>query len=277
MTTIIVVIIKMIATEKIHKDLVKLGLNNTQAELYLLLVRQGNLRINEIAEALSLPRSSVYENLKGLFKLGLAEEIIENSHKTIQAYPISLLRHNFQEKIAVLEEKTGELEHIERSINKLAAAKLSAPTVVRYYKGRAGARQIFWNTLKSQDTLYVCSEWGRGRYLGIKFYQNFVAESHRRGLQEKVLTNYKPEVLASIHQHYGTSVSRTKLENIRLIPPKTIRFKGETLMHDSVYAQVYLKDEVINGFEIENRQFVTTQRAIFETLWDGALPLNEVL
>src|SRR5687768_2237959 len=100
----------MAVTEKITKDLMKLGLQESQAAIYALLVRQGNLRINEIAARVNLPRSSVYESIRQLAKLGLAEEITENSFKTIQAYPLGQLKHSFQEKIIELEDKTKELD-----------------------------------------------------------------------------------------------------------------------------------------------------------------------
>ena len=63
----------------IRKNLISLGITQSQADIYILLLQKGSLRISDITKLLNLPRSSVYENLKGLFNIGLAEEIIENS------------------------------------------------------------------------------------------------------------------------------------------------------------------------------------------------------
>lgn len=262
---------------KIFKDLTGLGLSSNQVNVYILLVQNGNLRISEIVDTLNIPRSSVYECLRGLFDLGLAEEIIENSYKLIKPYPISALRHTVDERISELQNQVQNIDNLAKTMAKLAVASPTQATVVRYYKGRAGARQLFWNTLKAESKLYVYSEWGRGRYLGIKFYQDFVRESYERDFKECVITNPLPQVLDSIKQHINTPISRTRIENIRFVSENDIPFRGDTLMYDNIYAQVFLKNEDINGFEIESRQFVSTQRSIFEKLWESAQPLSELL
>jgi len=262
---------------RIHKRLQKFGLSEKQAELYVFLLRQGNVRISDIVKALELPRSSVYETLKGLFDLGLAEEIIENSYKVIHAYPIESIRHQLVERMRELEQQTNELEGLEKALQVLPAIPAPVAAIIRYYKGRAGARQLFWNTLKAKNTLYVQSEWGRGRYVGIDFYKSFVAESYARNVQEKVLANASPRVLDSIRQHTGTPISRADPGRIRCVAEDVVLFKGETLMYDNIYAHIFLKNEEISGFEIESQQFVDTQRAIFEILWAQAKPLSELL
>lgn len=261
----------------ITKDLIDLGLTSNQAEVYVLLLERGSLRISDIVRILKLPRSSVYESLKGLFDIGLAEEIIENSFKFIRPYPISAFQHNIEEKMVELNEQTLKVENLTKSLTKLPTKLSTEATRVIYYKTRAGARQLLWNTLKAKNVIYVYSEWGRGRYVGIKFYQNFVSESYDRNFQEQVLTNSNDRVLDSIKQHTNTSVSRTRVENIKMITEKEISFKGETFIYNDIYAQIFLKGEEINGFEIQSQQFVDTQRSIFEKLWEKARPLSELL
>ncbi len=261
----------------IKRRLEKFGFSKKQVEIYVLLLRQGNLRISEIVRLTQLPRSSVYESLKGLFELGLAEEIIENSFKVIQAHPVGSIRHNLDEQSESLRKKIDGLDSLGKALEVLPAIKLQQPVTIRYYKGRAGARQLFWNTLKTKGTIYVQSEWGRSRYVGIEFYKKFVAESFERGFSEQVLTNSVPRVLDSIKEHLHAPLSRTELPNIRYFKESEISFRGETFIYDSTYAHVFLKDEVINGFEIESRQFVETQRAIFEKLWDTATPVEQLL
>lgn len=261
----------------INKRLQDFGLTKKQSDIYILLLREGNLRISRITQLLNMPRSSVYESLKGLFERGLAEEIIENSYKHVKAYPIGSIRHILDEQVEALRKQTSDLDHLEKSLSILPGIQAPAATIIRYYKGKAGARQLFWNTLKAKDTLYVQSEWGRGKYVGMEFYKRFVAESYAKNVNERVLTNPTPHVLDSIRQYTGTPVSRTNLDTIRCIDKEEIPFKGETLIYDNVYAQIFLKNEQITGFEVESKQFVRTQRSIFEVLWSSATPVSELL
>jgi sugar-specific transcriptional regulator TrmB len=262
---------------RIKKKLEKFGLSDNQAEIYIFLLRQGTMRISELSSSLRIPRSSVYEALKGLFSLGLAEEIIENNFKVIKAYPISVLRHKFDEQANELQQQTKSVEQLEKVLEVLPGIKPRSPIVIRYYKDRAGARQLYWNTLRARNTIYVMSEWGRGRYVGIEFYKKFVVESYARGFSEQVLINPTSRILDSIKQHMHSPVSRTELDNIRGIDEQIINFRGDTLMYDNIYAHIDLKNDQISGFEIESKQFASMQRAIFETLWKEAKPVSKLL
>ncbi|HSX44821.1 MAG TPA: helix-turn-helix domain-containing protein [Candidatus Saccharimonadales bacterium] len=258
---------------RLKKRLEKFGLSPKQAEIYVYLIQSGNSRISEIVRNLKIPRSSVYENLKGLKQQGLVEELIENNYRTIQAYSIGLLKDHLDEQMTKLETQIGELNNLEKVMEVIPGIKPSPPVRIRYYEGKSGAQQLFWNSLKAKDTLYVYSEWGRGRFVGIKFYKNFVTESYRRNIKEHVLTNPLPRIAQSMKEHTGSPLSRTDLTNIRFIDEAKIRFRGETLIYDNIYAQIYLKHNLISGFEIESPDFTQTQRAIFEGLWEPAGPV----
>jgi sugar-specific transcriptional regulator TrmB len=266
---------------EIKKELEKFGLTKNQATIYLLLVTHHELRIQEIVKLAHIPRSSVYESLKGLFELGIAEEIVGENFKIIRPYSIGQMRHGLDERMLELKRLTADLDNLEKAIVMNPPSQTRDGTVVRCYKGRSGARQIYWNSLKVAgiSTVYIYSDWGRGRYVGMKFYENFVAESRRRNFDERVLINLSPANLESVKKYtYPDSpISRTKIENLRVIDKKMVLIKGDTIIYDNVYAQVYLKNVEINGFEIENPQFTESQRSIFETLWNMAKPITDFL
>ena len=264
---------------RIKEELQKFGLSKTQADIYLLLVTNKELRIQEIVKLSGVPRSSVYDNLRVLFELGIAEEVIHNTHKKIRPYSVGAMRHGLDEKMFHLERLRNDLDSLENTIKIQEQTGSPNSTTVRFYKSRSGARQLYWNTLKAKSTAYVYSDWGRGRYVGVRFYESFVSEFRERKLKEKVLINPTPYALESIKKYnYPESpISRTRVEDIRAVDRKKIFIKGDTLIYDNVYAQVYLKNLEINGFEIESQDFTRTQRSIFETLWDTATPVATLL
>ncbi len=265
--------------QKIKKELEKFGLSKSQAEIYLLLVDHKELRVQEIVRLAGIPRSSVYENLKSLLELGIAEEIIHDNYKKIRPYSIGAMRHGLDEKMFRLQRLTKDLDNLEKTIKLKAQNGSPNSTTIHFYKGRSGARQLYWNTLKAKNTVYVYSDWGRGRYIGMRFYENFVSEYRKRGLKEKVLINPTVYALESIRKYTypGSPISRTKIEDLRVIDKKKILIKGDTLIYDNVYAQAYLKNVEISGFEIESRDFTKTQRSIFKTLWKTAKPISKLL
>ncbi len=279
LTTVVVVMGVVLSESTLEGELIKLGLSTNQAKIYLLLVAHKELRVQEIAKLSGLPRSSVYECLKRLFEFGIAEEIIGESHKTIRPYSIGVMHHGLDEQILQVKRLKKDLFLLEKELEICPPEKNEQATSVRYYKDRSGARQLYWNTLAATTTVYVFSDWGRGRYVGMGFYERFVMESRNRNIQERVLINPTSYALESIRQftYPGSSISRTKLEDIRTLDKSVIDIKGDTLIYNNVHATVFLKNVQITGFEVENRHFVDTQRSIFETLWTMAKPISEYL
>jgi len=263
----------------LRTDLEKFGLTKNQAKIYLLLIEHRELRIQEITKLAKIPRSSVYENLKGLFELGIAEEVIRDSFKIIRPYSLGAMHHGIDEKMVRLNRLKSDLNDLEEEIVVSRPEHIPGTTTVRYYKNRSGARQLYWNTLRAQDRVYVYSDWGRGRYVGMRFYEGFVEESRTRKIKEHVLINATTATIKSIKEftHPDSAISRTNLEDIRVLDAKGVSIKGDTLIYDNTYACVYLKSVEINGFEVESQQFVETQRAIFETLWKTAEPITKFL
>jgi sugar-specific transcriptional regulator TrmB len=262
--------------DRLRRELEKFGLSRKEAEIYLLLVEHKELRIQEIVKLAKIARSSVYQCLKRLFELGIAEDIVENSFRKIRPYPIGKMKHGLDEKIGELKRLTYDLDLLEKEIS-LSPISSKKITAVRYYKDRSGAQQIFWNSLSAQGITYVYSDWGRGRYVGMKFYENFVEEWRIKGLKEKVIINLTEDSLASIkaYTYPGSPISRTNVEDIRVFLEADIPIKGDTLIYNNIYAQIYLKNVEIHGFEIESEDFVNSQKAIFEHLWNDAKPVTD--
>lgn len=257
-----------------NDELKKIGLTENQATVYLVLIKNRPLRVQELVQQTGIPRSSVYEVLKHLFTVGLAEEITEDTHKMIKGLPISTLKHQLDGQIAELQQQVVMVEQLEPALALLAEVGAQPAMEVRRFKGVSGAQQLLWNSLKAQDTVCVYSAWGRSGFVGKPYYERFVQESKIRGVNERVLVNPSPAVIDAINVDQGTALSRTNPKDIRSLPLNQVVIKGETFIYDNVYAQVYLSNDEIHGFEIENQDFVTTQRSIFETLWRIAEPIS---
>lgn len=265
----------MSSYKDLQTKLQMLGLSLNQATIYLLLIEYGNLRIQEISKLAHIPRSSVYENLSALRDLGLIEEIVQDNFKLIRPYPLTAMEYGLHEKISKLQKQSNSLSQVEKALSTVSGQHTSSsPMTIRYYKGVAGARQLFWNTLKATDTVCVYSAFGRSKFLGVKYYENFVSESAARGIKELVLINPTERALGLIKRDTGSSLARTSPSNIYTLDEIHISIKGETFIYGDIYANVYLDDNEIHGFEIESRHFAETQRSIFKTLLNIATPLT---
>lgn len=191
----------------------------------------------------------------------------------IAPYPLSGLKHDLRQQAAGLEDAIAVADRLERVLGELSRGA-SGPADVRYYRDVPGARQLFWNTLKARDTVYVYSAFGRSQFVGRRFYQDFVLESRERGIREKVLINPTQRALDLIKRDDGSALARTKTDDIRSIPERSLGIQGETFVYGDVYAHVYLDGPAITGFEIRSPAFGRMQRSIFKALWASARPLR---
>src|SRR5258708_6637553 len=105
---------KKMSFRELKNELEKLGLSESQALIYLLLVQHGELRIQEITNLTQVPRSSVYESLETLSELGLVEKIIEDKFIKLKPYPLGSIRHGLNEKLINLKTQLGRLETLEK-------------------------------------------------------------------------------------------------------------------------------------------------------------------
>lgn len=262
--------------QQITKDLKKFGLSENEASIYLFLVARKELRIQEIAKLTQIPRSSVYESLKVLTELGLIEKVIDHKFIRIRPYPISAIKHGLNEKLVELETQMTELDNLGKTIPVLAN-EASQSTVIKYYEGVSGARQLFWNTLNAKSIVCVYSAFGRSKFVGKKFYIDFVWESREKAIKEKVLINPSERAFSLIKRDTGSSLARTKTDDIRVLEKANLLIEGETFIYDNIYAQVKLDGLEINGFEVEGKYFTDMQRSIFETLWNQAKSISPFL
>jgi sugar-specific transcriptional regulator TrmB len=265
-----------LTTNNVVNSLITFGLSQNDALIYLTLVENKELRIGQIVKLTNIPRSSVYESLKKIEELGLIETIIDHKFVRIKPYPVSTIKHKLNEKLETIEVQLSDLNNLEKSIN-LISNKKQESTVVRYYKSVSGARQLFWNTLSAKNVVYVYSAFGRSKFVGKKFYMDFVYESHRNKIKEKVLINPTERALNFIKNDTGTAVARTKVNDIHILEENNLIIEGETFIYNNIYAQIKLDGSEITGFEIESESFVKMQRSTFETLWNLSKPISSVL
>jgi sugar-specific transcriptional regulator TrmB len=132
----------------------ELGLNPTQAKLYLLLVQKGSLTPSAAAEAIGQQRTTVYMALQSLQKLGLVEESATGKIKAYQATnPIAL------EKLS--EQRRQEVIDIESKVKQNLPGLLSyyysftEKPGIRMVQGVDGLKEIYGDTLRTKQDIHL--------------------------------------------------------------------------------------------------------------------------
>lgn len=249
------------------------GLTEEEARIYVCLADGQSKTVVELSRQTAIPRASIYDNLTKLSDKGLVETVVGHKTRFIKIAPLSMLD-------LLIEKRRAEAEDLEKNLVSLKE-ELKFPlmtgivTKVKYYHGASGLQQMMWNALSAQKETVGYSEFGRIEIVGQKFLQKWVDQFHAKELSDRVITNRRPETLRYIGQYVKPKKHQLSLSDIRILPERRAYITGDTTIYNDTFAVCYWRSGEVIGFEIENKEFVRTQKTIFETLWKQAKPIRK--
>lgn len=254
------------------KLLQECGLNLLEAKIYLYLLQNQPQTMVELAARLGIARTSVYDNVQKLQEKRLVERVVLFKSQKIKAVSINSVGLLIEKQKTELEKMQESFKHLQRNL--IFIPDPSIATEVRYYKGAAGLQQMMWNTLSAAKETVGYSVFGRKDVVGEKFMSTWVKEFAERGLQDRVITNSTPEILRYIKRVVIPGPHQLKKTDIRLFDKKQLYVAGDTTIYNNTYAVCYWKEGEVVGFEIDNPEYVRSQRSLFELLWKEGEKLN---
>jgi len=254
------------------KELSIFGLNEVETKIYLHLLNNPPQTMLDLSRQLAIPRTSIYDNSQRLIEKGLIEKVVTFKSQKIKAYPIEMLK-------LIIDRKKNELEQLEASFSTIEkniaqTTGMVGATEVRYYQGKEGMQQMMWNSLKADKDVVGYSIFGRVEIVGMKFEKRYAEEFRNKGLTDRVITNPTKEIMATLKKYIVPKWHHISDVNIRTLPVSKLYVAGDTAIYNDTFAVLYWKKGEIVGVEIDNAEFVRTQKSIFELLWSIAEPLT---
>jgi sugar-specific transcriptional regulator TrmB len=251
-------------------NLSALGLTHEEGEVYLSLLAKGEQGILELSRELNIPRTTVYRICDKLVKQGLAVWSVGERGRTIAPVNTETLDHRLGEK----QQELKDLEAVIVNLKALAHSSLKSEafTSIRRYTGRKGMKQLIWNTLSSKSDIVGYSIYGRKKIIGDKFSSKVIAEAKQRGIKDRVIIN-KRHLKNALDALEGSP--QKDYQTVRVVEDKNFYVSGDTYIYDNIYAVNFWDDNEIIGVEIQNKEIVAMQRAIFEQMWAVAGRLED--
>ena len=261
-------VFKMVNKLDLKQKLNLLGLTDNQAEIYLLLLKQGLTSLLELSRQSTINRTTIYRVVEDLKTLNLAEEIIDSRGIKVKAVAPENLN-------LLLTQKETELTYLKSNLSNLISS-LSAikdqpvpSTQMVYFRGVSGLKQLLWNILKAkgESVGYGYADWNQS--VGRDFAEKLRAERVKRQISDREIQNT---------DQLGPMSDWTNIKNYgqiyqcRFLDKKIVDIKHDTYIYNDVFAFFYfIKDEMF-GLEIHNAEIAKTQKQIFEVLWKLAKP-----
>jgi HTH-type transcriptional regulator, sugar sensing transcriptional regulator len=236
----------------LDKYLLKIGLNEKQAKVYLASLELGPAPVNKISKKSGLIRTTVYEVLEALKQKGFVSHYL---NKKVSYY----LAQEPESIIETIKERAKTIEGILPQLRALNGYSRTLPSV-RLYQGHDGIRLIMEEILSEAKEL-LCFGSVEDLFKEMPTY-------HQEFIEKRIK---KKIPLRMILKETQKSQDRKKLAHKYLmqvkILPKNIDFFGMTFIWKNKIAMFSWRSDLV-GVVTTNEVLSNTQKAMFESIWN---------
>ncbi len=248
--------------KKLFEDL---GLSENTHRVYLQLIENGTSSARMLAENLSIPRPSVYDNLKILIQKGLVIERNEGNKKLFQVDDVKNLPRLLKNKITSLQKEESDLENL---LPKLLMQTQAIEPKIKFYSGVEGVRQVLNDMLwyKNIDTVALWPISEMVELLG----KEYMADMNRKRIRQKLSTRgiWPEDKRVNLKDHPFLGVGDKFYREIR-IAPKGMTWNMSYWVYADKVAFISSRKETF-GFVIHSRDFAEMIKAQFEVIWKAS-------
>lgn len=238
-----------------------LGLNETEAVIYELLLTKGPQPAVDLVNPSGLGRGNVYNALTNLIGRGLVEE--EKGAKTLyRVINPEQLRTLAKQKKVVAEAVYDQLESILPGLKSSFRLFTHQPTV-RVFEGTEGIKDIYKETVRDKQTIFAFVSPDEPEVSVFRWLTtHYVKARVEANIAVKVIVNGGSQAADYIAKN------ARELREARFIQNKNYPFRGEIdVFGDKVAFIAYKKEELI-GVIIESAGIATTLRSVVQLLID---------
>ena len=235
-----------------EKALKQFGLNQKQAKIYLATLELGSAPVNKIAKKAGIARSSAYDILEELVKIGIASQMIK---KKVLYFSVE----DPKKIVNLAKQKAEALESVLPQLNAVYGLAKQRPQV-RFFQGTEAMKQIFEEILEDKKEML-----GFGtaddllRAMG-DYHLKFVERRIKKNISVRVLLRKSDK--AEQRQESGVKELRT----VKVIPDK-FKYHGTVLVFGNKIAYFSFIKEYVSVV-IESKELADIQRAMFEYMWE---------
>ena len=134
--------------KKILSWLMNAGLDETRAQLYMSALSSGETTAKNLAEAVSMPRTAVYDNLRVLEQKGFVRAVRHGKRKTYAPLPP-------KELLKKIENQKKQLTDLLPELVALYAGEKEDQPFTQLFEGEYAAREVYEDILNNTKKVYL--------------------------------------------------------------------------------------------------------------------------
>ena len=239
---------------EIKHILEQLGLKDKKADVYLAALELGSATVIEISKKASIKRTTCYDILMDLIKMGLVSETSKGKKRLF-------IGEDPEKILGDLENKEKLLSGILPQLKAVYNIKGVKPKI-RFYEGKEGLREVYADTLKYSGEIAAFASEDVVRTLGREWADDYLKKRVKKNIRVRVILP-KTEYVSKIVEE-----DRELLRTSKLIDPQKYPFSIEINIYGHKKVALMSSREEM-GIIIEGNEVYKTMKLIFELLWDN--------
>ena len=257
------------------KDLQQLGLEETEAKVYLALLELGPATVSEITKKAGITRTLGYHVLEKLGWHGLVNQVSGKGAKIIFSaeHPQRLVQHVKNKK----NQWQRTLEKVEQELPDLISLyKIADKPTVKYQEGVEGIKNIFNETLESNEEILTIMDvdgWDVPEFRS--YAREYNRERSKRKIHERILLldtksarDWMADYRGSFKYTHYRWIKKEQLKGIEL-------FSGEIDIFENKVVMALLKQPNRMGIMLESDALSNILKTLFALAWDAGISANK--
>ena len=245
------------------ETLEQFGLNKTQAKAYLALIRNGSLTPPALSKITGETRTNAYTVLDKLVEFGLAKKMEQNKKFVYRVEnPVAL------EKLAA--------RHRAEALQREQQVKTAMPSLlnffytfseqpgVRFFQGADGIKEIYNDTLRTRQDIYLLRSPLDKDLMSDEFFQKYKSQRSKLGITTYILSPDVPGATRDPESDKNNLIKRTWL------PKDTYTAPVELDIYGNKVALISFGEEAM-GTIIESPQVADAMRQLFALAQAGSM------
>jgi len=243
--------------EHIREVLKSLGLNRTETDVYLDLVKNNASSALEIAKRAGIHRPNTYDALRKLISRGFVREIIIGNKKGFQSLEPERLIEYFKER-------QKEIEGIVPKIKEISKGDLTKDNI-SLSRGMFSLRRALFSLLEQNQPIDVYSIPSKVMNTFGEAFCN-LKDFHKERIKRKILVRH---IYSQDHPDIIDKLCKMKFCEARHLGKKGDHLVTTIVCGDRILTIIF--SDPISIIEIKNKKISESYHHHFNTLWNNAI------
>src|SRR3989344_1186699 len=231
---------------EIKEILKKFGLTENEAEVYLLLIKSGNMTASEITDKTQIHRTNVYSILERLQEKGVVSFAIHGKRKQYEAIDPKMILHAEKEKLEEIEKIIPELSLIKNSFSIQQDATV--------FKDKKGIKNVLEDLTNSKTDVLILASGGSFEETFPEYFNIWLSRLDKNKVKLKVLLSIKHRNLKA-----------PKPSTYKFMPGEFISPSTTMMSEDKVI--IFIWGEQPMAIQIKSNLIAESYRNYFQVLW----------